>query len=178
MSEPRAHYDVSIERDADGLPTRLYYSPSTPVYPDVALESHDLTPCVLCGGIMVTCGDLDLCSSCGSRRVRSQAKPAAAPRDMTSLLDDIAHEWVGQRIAALVEERGRYWAGEEIEIANDVHARMAPYRARSAAAAASRDASLTAFVDDLLDLLQDVGGMSAEWCAEKLAAFERMLGAS
>lgn len=118
MTETRSRYDVTIERDDDGMPTRLYYSPSTPVYPDVAIESHDLTPCVLCGGVMVTCGDLDLCSSCGSRRVRSQAKQAAA---------------------------------------------------------ASRDASLTAFVDDLLDLLQEVGGMSAEWCADKLAQYETLL---
>jgi hypothetical protein len=118
----------------------------TPVYPSVAIESHDLTPWVLCGGVMVTCGDLDLCSSCGSRRVRSQA----ATRTI-----DVEYIDGGRR------EPLPYPLDEDKE--------------RAKAAAASRDASLTAFVDDLLDLLQDVGGMSAAWCADRLAQYETLL---
>src|SRR4051812_34237278 len=95
MTDTRAHYDVTIDRDSSRMPTRVAYSPSTPVS-DVAIDSHDLTPCVLCGGIMVTCGDLDLCSSCGSRRVRSQAKAAAASSDTREALAAYAHEaWSG-----------------------------------------------------------------------------------
>jgi hypothetical protein len=81
MTETRARFDVTIERDDEGLPTRLCYSPSTPVYPAVTLDSHSApAPCSLCGGAMTAQDDIDVCV-CGSRRVRSQAKPAAASRD-------------------------------------------------------------------------------------------------
>jgi hypothetical protein len=92
----------------------------TPVYPDVAIQSHD-PPCAWCGGEVkphFAASDLDLCTVCATPRVRPTAKPAAA---------------------------------------------------------ASRHTSLIGFVDDLLDLLQEVGGMSAEWCETKLQEYEALL---
>lgn len=93
---------------------------TTAISPAVTLDSHGapavLAACVLCGAAMIVCDDIDVCSVCGSRRVRSQPK-----------------------------------------------------------AAASRNASLTAYVDDLLDVLQDVGGMSAAWCETKRQEYETLL---
>jgi tRNA(Arg) A34 adenosine deaminase TadA len=54
---------------------------TTAISPAVTLDSHSTSaPCSLCGGAMTAHDDIDVCV-CGSRRVRSQAKPAAASRD-------------------------------------------------------------------------------------------------
>lgn len=85
----------------------------TPVYPAVTLDSHSTPlPCSLCGGVMTAHDDLDVCV-CGSRRVRSQAKPAAASRDdvlrglfaehlhMLQEMADVSDAWCAAEMAAL-----------------------------------------------------------------------------
>jgi hypothetical protein len=53
---------------------------TTAISPAVTIDGHGAPlPCGLCGGAMAAQDDIDVCV-CGSRRVRSQAKPAAASR--------------------------------------------------------------------------------------------------
>lgn len=191
MTEARARYDVTIERDDDGLPTRLFYSPSTPVYPDVAVESHD-PPCAWCGGEVkphFAASDLDLCTVCATPRVRPTAKPAAAASPLDAIRAQVAPYEAQMKpcpfcgSSAMIhwsERQTSFWPGcTNEECGGDMdHWRSLEDTViawNSRAAAASRDASLTAFVDDLLDVLQEIGGMSAEWCETKLQEYEKLL---
>jgi hypothetical protein len=176
MSKTKASYTVSIDHDASGLPTRLTYSPSTPVYPAVAIQSHD-PPCAWCGGEVkphFAASDLDLCTVCATPRVRPTAKPAAAAsrdEDMRGLVDDV--------LEVLLTNLTRRMRLEGTTTDTAILAAWQPYgvsiRARLEGLLMSRNASLIAYVDNLLDLLQEVGGMSAEWCETKLQEYEALL---
>jgi hypothetical protein len=86
---------------------------TTAISPAVTLDSHDAPlPCSLCGGAMTAHDDIDVCV-CGSRRVRPQAKPAAAPRDdvlrglfaehlhMLQEMVDVSDQWCAAEMARL-----------------------------------------------------------------------------
>jgi hypothetical protein len=86
------------------------------ISPAVTIDSHSTPlPCSLCGGAMTAQDDIDVCV-CGSRRVRSQAKPAAASRDDVLLaayaellhilheMTDVGNDWCAGKLAAFERE--------------------------------------------------------------------------
>jgi hypothetical protein len=131
---------------------------TTAISPAVTLDSHTAPiPCSLCGGAMTAQDDIDVCV-CGSRRVRSQAHGLTerALADVTLTVEQ------ADELLRLLEESRQ-------------HSTLVP-RDLPTAAASRRDALLTAYAE-LLHMLQEMTDVGNDWCAGKLAAFERELGA-
>lgn len=99
------------------------------------------------------------------------AAAASRDEDMRELVDDL--------LEVLLTNLTRRMRLEGPTTDTEILAAWQPYevgiRARLERLLASRDARITAFVDDLLDLLQEVGGMSAEWCETEMRKFETLL---
>jgi hypothetical protein len=122
---------------------------TTAISPAVTLDSHTTPlPCGLCGGVMTAQDDIDVCV-CGSRRVRSQ--PSVSNVVTTSKLAS------GGPTTAKIAD--------------------GPSSTEAKPAAASRDDVLLAAYAELLHILHEMTDVGNDWCAGKLAAFERELGA-
>jgi hypothetical protein len=156
---------------------------TTAISPAVTLDSHSAPlPCSLCGGVMTAQDDIDVCV-CGSRRVRSQAKPAAAY--LTTYAQPTGQSSIGPD--GEVHYSFNYKAQHvELDVCPDGHLEWF-YLNRATdeswlkevppeeAAAASRRDSIRNLHAELLHMLQEMAGVSDAWCVAEMARLDRVL---
>jgi Lar family restriction alleviation protein len=179
---------------------------TTAISPAVTIDSHSAPlPCSLCGGMMTAQDDIDVCV-CGSRRVRSQPSVSnvvtttklASGGPTTAKIADGPSSTEAKAAAATGIRPCPFCGGTTTKVyPYDEHCREfsvdcwecelhGPYGPNESAAivlwnsrpqaAASRDDVLLAAYAELLHILHEMTDVGNDWCAGKLAVFERVLG--